>query len=378
MSDERAAAVLRVLENDLPPSTVDIDRAVRAGRRRERTRRALAAGALAGVTALAGVGAVAVLGDTEKRPAEQRPAEQPKAQVCANAALPGASGEARAISPSGKYVAAGTDRPGPPLLWADGAPVVVTVPAGVTATPDAVNDRGVIVGIARHDDRTVPFIIRDGAYAELPLPAGAEGAARGINGQGDVVGWTWVGQDRSNAVVWRGGGAVTTLAADATHASAFAIADDGTAFGSLEDGGVPYSWGPDGTGRALADRGKAFGVAGDYVYGYNGVQAAGRQPGADQKAKEGSGQANWVRWQLSTGAVVEVKGLFPNDVDTTGTIVGSVQKGGKTVPARWRDGTVAELPGGVGEVYSSSRDGSRLAGWTGDVNAPTPTLWSCA
>jgi hypothetical protein len=54
MTEERAAAVLRVLEAELPPSTVDIDRAVRAGRRRERTRRGLAAGALAGVTVFAG------------------------------------------------------------------------------------------------------------------------------------------------------------------------------------------------------------------------------------------------------------------------------------------------------------------------------------
>jgi hypothetical protein len=401
MTDERAAAVLRVLEADLPPSSVDIDRAVSAGRRRERTRRVLAAGALAGVTALAGIGVVAVLGgnDPAAPPLKENSAAGPTGDpaACVASRLPAPTDWRTAhpgrISPNGRFIVGETGDPALPLLWTDGALTTPAVPAGVTAKPHDVNDAGVIVGLARRNERTLPFVIRDGAYTELALPSGAEGAAHAINARGDIVGEAMFANGDSKVLVWKAaGGAPTTLPSTTKWAGAHAITDDGTVFGTLDDGGTPYVWGPDGTGRALpapegSAKGKAMGAAGDYVYGHAGSLPVQGDPTGDKKEREANGgEPRWVRWQVSTGAVVEVKGLFPNAVDSTGTVVGSLRKGASpnitSGPARWRDGKVVEIPGpdgapGTGEVGDTSVDGTRLVGWTGDVNAPVPTVWRC-
>jgi uncharacterized membrane protein len=238
-------------------------------------------------------------------------------------------------------------------------------------------------------------VIRDGAYAELPLPPGAQGAAHAINKRGDIVGQAFFESGDTRVVLWKAGGSdVTTLPAPAQWPGAHAIADDGTIFGSLGDGHTPYAWAPDGTGRVLpgppgSNRGKAMGTAGDYVFGHAGTPAPTGDPGAskEDRARDGGGEPRWVRWQLSTGTVVEVTGgLSAYAVDATGAVVGSVRKGAApnvtTGPARWRDGKVAELPGpdgapATGGVTSVSHDGTRLAGWTGDPNAPVPTVWRC-
>jgi hypothetical protein len=198
----------------------------------------------------------------------------------------------------------------------------------------------------------------------------------------------------SKALLWKAsGGAPTVLPSTSTWADAHAIGDDGTVVGSLEDGGTPYAWGPDGRGRALpgldgSAKGGAMGAAGDYVFGHVGTVQTDENKNRDKNLRDpGAGEPRWVRWQLSTGAVVPVAGgLFPTAVDAAGALVGSVTKGAPpkvtTGPARWSDGKVVELPGpggkpGFGYVSAVSRDGTRLAGWTGDVDAPTPTVWRC-
>jgi hypothetical protein len=387
MSEERDAVVLRVLEAELPPSTVDIDRAVRAGRRRERRRRGLAVGAaLAGVVVAAGAGLVAVnrepdppgpvLGSTSTS------ASVPSACVATRLAGP-AGATASYISPNGRFIAGGTDAdPIVPLLWTDGSAAALPVPAGVGAEPHAVNDDGVVVGLARRDNRMLPFVIRGGAYAELPVPPAAEGVAHGVNARGDAVGEMWWPNGDSKAVLWPASGQMTTLPATGHGASARAIADDGTVLGTLDDGAVPYAWSPGGTGRALptpqnSGSGKVFGVAGDYAYGHAGTApqptgAVGADRGTgrdgDQKVVPTS-QPRWVRWQLSTGAVVEVTGLTATGVDATGAVVGFVRQGDHFTPARWHDGKITLLPGpdsaeAAGTQVATSRDGTRLAGGT--------------
>jgi hypothetical protein len=80
------------VEAELPPSTVDVDRAVSVGRRRERTRRGLAAGALAGVTVLAGVGVVTVLAGGDAVPPARNDttaaSTSPTSQACVATRLP--------------------------------------------------------------------------------------------------------------------------------------------------------------------------------------------------------------------------------------------------------------------------------------------------
>jgi uncharacterized membrane protein len=356
MSEERAAAVLRVLEAELPPSTVDIDRALRVGRRRERGRRGLAAGALAAVAVVAGVGLVAV--DRAPHPPPDRPAASAtrsasaSAPACVAAVLPGDHATAREISPNGRIVVGVTGDDEVAAVWTDGAFTPLPAPAGSAAEPHGVNDDGVVVGVADQSGRTVPFVVRGGVYSVLSLPSGAQGAAHGVNARGDVVGEVWWPNGNSKAVLWRASGAPVTLASTTAWAGARAIADDGTILGSLDDGATPYAWAPDGTGRALATPdgskgGKVFGVAGDYAYG--------------------PANSTWVRWQLSTGAVVEVVGLEAGGVDATGAVVGSTRQDDRFVPVRWRDGRITVLPGIDGApataiMVATSRDGTRLAG----------------
>jgi hypothetical protein len=391
MTEERAAAALRVLETDLPPSTVDIDRAVRVGRRRERTRRALAAGALAGVAVIAAAGAVTVTGRGDAPPTRDdsvAASTTAAPDTCVPTALPGQAGEIGAMSPNGRYVVGTTGDPAVALLWTDGGPAtVVPVPAGVAASPHAVNDDGVIVGLARRDDRTVAFVVRGGAYSELPLPSGAEGAAHGVNARGDAVGTAFMANGDTKALLWRVTGGMTALPSDAKWAAASAIGDDGTVFGTLGDGTTPYAWGPNGTGGAMpaiagSAQGKAMGVAGDYVYGHAGTPQPAGSTTKENKERNG-GEPRWVRWRLSTDAVVEVPGLSATDVDATGAVVGSVRGDGKSMPARWRGERIAVLRGldgrpGTGSVVATSDDGTRLAGYTGDGHATVPVVWRCS
>jgi hypothetical protein len=377
MTEERTAAVLRVLEAELPPSTVDIDRAMRLGRRRERNRRGLAAGVLAGVAALAAAGVVTVTGDgAAPPPADRLATGGPTERTCAATPLPGTGLEATAISPDGRFVAGAHESTTKPVLWTDGPAVDLAVPAGVTATPHAVNDSGVVVGLARRGDRTLPFVVRDGGYAELALPSGASGGvAQGVGADGTVVGEAWWPDGDSRAVRWSASGAATALASTTRWAAAYAVGDDATVYGTLDDGGTPYAWGPDGAGRALpvpagSTGGKVFGVAGDYAFGHAGALRNGRQDGA----KQSGGDPRWVRWQLSTGAVTELTGLSASGVDATGAVVGSAQRDGHRYPARWRDGAVVELSTTVGGVVATSRDGTRLAGLT---DGAVPTVWRC-
>lgn len=394
MNEEREAAVLGVLEVELPPSTVDLDRALRVGRRRERTRRVVAAGALAGVVVVAGIGLVAVIRPSDSSPAgpaaKGTPSPTPSACVATRLAGP-AGATATYISPNGRFVVGTTDAdPAVALLWTDGSAAPLSLPAGVGAEPHAVNDDGVVVGLARRGNRTLPFVIRGGAYAELSLPSGAEGAAHGVNAHGDAVGEVFWPNGDSKAVKWPASGSAVTLASDGQWANAHAIADDGTVLGTLGDGDKPYAWAPDGTGRTLptppgSTGGKVFGVAGDYAYGHAGTAppptGSNDPTGADRKdakdakdAKVDGGGPRWVRWQLSTGAVVEVTGLTASGVDATGTVVGFVRQGDHFAPARWRDGDLKLLPGPDGTEatatgVATSRDGTHLAGGT--------LMWRC-
>ncbi|GAA0931761.1 hypothetical protein GCM10009557_94650 [Virgisporangium ochraceum] len=264
-----------------------------------------------------------------------------------------------------------------PVVWTDGPPADLTVPAGVTATPHAVNDSGVVVGLARRGELTRPFAIRAGGFAELALPSGASGGvAQGVGADGTAVGEAWWPDGDSKAVRWSASGEVTVLASTTRWAAAYAVGDDGTVYGTLDDGATPYAWGTGGAGRALptpagSTKGKVFGVAGDYAYGHVGTLEATRKSGDKQG---GGGEPRWVRWQLSTGAVVEVTGLSASGVDATGAVAGSAQRDGHRYPARWRDGTIAELPGTTGGVVATSRDGTRLAGLT---DGGVPTVWRC-
>jgi uncharacterized membrane protein len=278
---------------------------------------------------------------------------------------------AREISPNGRIVVGVTGDPEVAAMWTDGAITPFPAPAGSNAEPHDVNDDGVVVGVADRSGRTVPFVVRGGVYAVLSLPFGAQGAAHGVNARGDVVGEVWWPNGHSKAMLWRPSGEPVTLASTTAWATAHAIADDGTVLGSLDDGGKPYAWGPDGAGRALATptgsgSGKVLGVAGDYAYGH----ASSPEPASSGNRKDGMGTANgprWVRWQLSTGAVAEVSGLEATGVDATGTVVGYVRQDDRFAPVRWRDGRITMLPGLDGAPatatgVATSRDGTRVVG----------------
>ncbi|MFG2044739.1 hypothetical protein [Dactylosporangium sp. NPDC048998] len=401
MNDEFEAQALKPLmrPQPMPPSKVDIKRALAEGRRRERSRRLLAVAAVAvavGAT-LIGVSAFA----PDRRPPQIGDETPPSPTVvrtrngCGVQRLPtpgGAPAVVGAVDPAGRYAvgtldgdSGGEQGAGVVLLWTDGvlqpvagAPLPYPHPAGVNAA-------GVVVGNSQGESTSVPWMLKDGTFTRLATPPDADTvSAEGINAAGDIIGTaSW--QDGSRAtrariVRWNVArpeqfAYVTT---SPTIARASGVADDGTVFGrGMEPGHdpQPYVWRPDGTPRLLKRSGgkPAYGVtqiAGDWAIGYY---------------EDGS---TWfdqgVRWNLRTGEVRELGTFVPGGVDASGRMFGVVMRSiDDAPPALWTDGAVLEMPvlsdGQSAVVTSMSADGRTAVGWLSrSKNDPVlPVRWTC-
>jgi uncharacterized membrane protein len=299
------------------------------------------------------------------------------------------------MDPSARYIIgafpAGVSAAPAAVLWTAGGASVLAAP-GSEPEPRAVNASGVVVGRSQRDGNSFAWWYRDGTFRELPRPAGATDTwADAINAQGDIVG---VASDRSGRwqpVIWPAAdrSAMRILSPDEPIAGAFALADDGTAYGTLGDGDAPVTWAPDGTMTELpvpggGSGGKVLGVAGDWAYGWAGEAPAATGPATT--GKKAPPPTQWVRWHLPSRRVDLLAGIEATGIDAQGVVIGAVSGAdGSRKPARWREGSVELLPltlrgaqQGVSFAVAVSSDGRTIISEGGLPHGPSmPVLWRC-
>ncbi|MFG2042953.1 hypothetical protein [Dactylosporangium sp. NPDC048998] len=359
--------------DELPPSKVDLRRAVRAGRRRKRARAATAAGltCVAVLAAVTVVNRAFVAAGPPQRPAATTSATpfevQPPVTGYATApATPGVScvvGDETVLgvdaTSAGTFVFDPTGRVGVgrqtvgdhafgDYLRSVGGRVEHVAPQG---------DTGEVIAVGTNGD----FVTRNGRYSGgkfTPLPT-----VKSANSHGDVI---------SDGEVGPAGGELRSLQTPPGYAAvAIAINEDGIVagyvnrkVGELSDS-APVVW--DRTGRLLrqlpvpADARSLLmtDITGDWVL------------------------ARGVRWNLKTGAIDVIDDIWARFVDTQGRVYGDQPQLSPPHPGYWANGKAGVLPVDgrewVGMISAVSDDGSRIVGRigveaTGEWRA---AVWSC-
>jgi hypothetical protein len=174
------------------------------------------------------------------------------------------------------------------------------------------------------------------------------------DGDGDIAGTFSYDNGGHQAVLWPAAGGYKVFSEQVSQA--YAIAEDGTVFGTVSM--APTSWTPAGKAARLPlppgyHSGWASYPSGDTLFGEVASGRPGDDPESDRKG-ELTGQTIYARWNLRTGAVEPVghpeSGLYPTSgtifpatVDTvgvSGTIIADVY--GK--PVLYRGTTPVALP----------------------------------
>ena len=407
IDEEYATALLsRLDEAPARPSTVDIMRAVRDGRRRKRIRRAtrLAGAVTATVVVLVGVpvaastlrhhGASTVTGPAPSssgasaaagpsHTAELAP-EPPTS--CALQRLPVPGGVTMSLvtaeDPTGHYIAGRSYPHGGPangypiIIWHDGKPAVITIPGAdqsleqITSTGNAVGQSFVNEGQVQ-----VAWAYVDGAVVRLQ---GSNAEARGINAARAIV-----GKLDDKPVVWRTPfepAEKLPVPPGTTTGEAYGIDDDGTIVGTLQgnDGEHAYVWRPDGSVHALPAPPNPSGIGfGERAF----VLRDGWVGGLDTY-----GGSRAVRWNLRTGTVTVVSALdvATEAVNRYGWAVGSDTQGYGVLQT---DGGTVRLPALTKPVDPTdniasgiSDDGRTIAGQAVLGNADrtiVAVVWHC-
>ena len=330
--DDDGAILLGPLDHEPNgPCTVDIQRAVREGRRRHRRRRTVRYASVAVVAALALTGtslAAGTLRDTDRADPSKAPTNQavatsgapapPAASTSAPAPAPPTSCAIRRLpvpdgvdmalvtgaDPTGRIIVGRSYPRGKDyqvILWRDGQATKIAL-GGSDATLTDVTTGGVAVGftyerVAAGADgvRAVPYAYRDGTLAKLP--GVRSGLAHGINETGRIAG---VDGERGWPVVWPSpttAAVALPLPAGAPRGEAYDIDEDGTVVGNLGERRA-HVWLPDGTHRDLPLP-KVNGVApaGARVYSIRNGWATGVLSGTPM------GEPSAVRWNVRTGEV---------------------------------------------------------------------------
>lgn len=401
--DEPRAETLRTMiaELDVPPSVVDIDAAVRTGRRRGRRRTAILTASVA--AALTGVVWAAPLGfggagapdpGTTHGVAPDRPVPPPpdvdaREVSCTMAALATPPGHSivrvQAADKSGKYLVGTAFHDGRQkirtAIWTDGVPVALDVP-GIGSVKEEhatdVNASGLVVGTATTgslNSAWFAWTYGNGAGRALPTPAGyAITGTVVVNEHGDVAAAA-SGPGNGAVIVWPANRPDRPRVMPApARPEVGDIADDGTVVGlvstqmaGVANSGKPYLWSPNGAGRELQvppgwDGGALAGVAGDYAVGsLHGSTASRPAEGEQRRVTDRSATSapaddprpsvadRWAtaRWRLSTGAVEAGE-----PIEATG---------GAYVDAATRSGWMSLVVAALGE------EGSMLAAPDGDL-----------
>jgi hypothetical protein len=393
------AQLQRVFDiGELPTSGVDLGRAVRAGRRRERIRSVAVAGTAA-LTVLAVVAAVAVVdqrADRSRRAPGGSPASpqgqwtkpgpvqnyqpgpaSPPLGICTYQTLVAPDiGEFLAMDPGGRIIAGKAgDGSGDIIRIEDGHSERISPPGG-GETVVAVNRGGDLLLMA--GSRYVVY--QDGAFKALPESgAGFSNSATDINDHGAVaVDLRTPERDGSvfKAAVWPADrpAALVLLDTPAGWSSrATAIHNDGVVVGYLErvtDGSTaasdatPVYWDKDGIRHDLP---APAGVAATAVRDRAGDWVLARS----------------VRWNLRTGGIDVLKGILGERIDEDGRVFGEVPDLAPPRPGTWVNGVVTLLPvdpaAPLGMIGQVSGDGRRIIGTTSnDVGDVSRRLdWTC-
>ncbi|WP_433318493.1 hypothetical protein ACQP0U_12345 [Micromonospora sp. CA-269861] len=384
VDDQRIAALLRSVP--VPEPRVDVNRALRDGRRRHRRRRV---GGIAALTVLAGIGVVGAVqvGGNAGPPAPTTPAlAASPTETGSPAARPpvtcqaswlsqpidGPVAVANGVDPTGRYIVGdiGTGQEdGRVVLWTDGRPVVLPAAARYAA---AVNSKGHVVGT--NADGT-GWVYRNGKLRFLSTPPGYDAVlVHAVNGRGDIVGTARRSDDSHHAVLWSTDDPEKFRLVGKRGSAATGITEDGTIVGMM--GEQPYRWTPQGVGAALA---LPNGYPRASVDSAQGEWAIGTVPGAQTG---GAVQMLPVLWNLATGAVSLLP--FPGASGIAGSGEVLVADGAPLVVAP--DGTASRLPGlpevrapeaGTYTAEAISADGLTVVGAVYENQAYRPLVWRC-
>ena len=375
-----------MLAVEVPPGSADVQQAMDTGRRRNRGRALLAAGA--GVAVFAAVGTVVATApmragshDTTGTPGRTTAAQAKSRCVPTLLETPGgAPGTVMAIDPDGAQ-AGGRLNVNPPqaILWRDGK--VVDLPAGATGTiADVVG--GTVVGYATTPaDESTGWVWRDGKVTPLAkVPGYPWTRPHAVNAKGVIAGWVQgTAPDDTVPVTWSPDGTVHKLRLPyrpgGRSGTARDIADDGTIVG--EANGFPMLWRPSGTPEGLGTpwgdenkSGIAWAIAGRYVYG--------------------SGDGVETRWTLqddslfSTASLPDAGdlGARAGTADGTALLAGDgLQKpAGRIGLDDKGPAPIDELLGPDGEMAMAtaiSADGRTIGGTVLGGGPGRPTIWHC-
>jgi hypothetical protein len=416
LDESNAGELLRNLPDEPPrPPSIDIEAAMRQGRRRRLIRRAALTGGALSLTLVAiaavpialaanadrsrnaagestAAPSVSAVGSPSASAAVSPPASRaaPPAAVtaptsCKVEKLPIPDNVAMALvtaaDPTGRYLfgrsypRAGEHQT---LLWKDGKATKIAVP-GDDPVINAVNSAGVAVGSSISGDTWQAWVYHDGRVEQLP---GVNTWATGINVDGTVVGARAdPGKGLRTPVIWRSLTAEPQDLAtpEGMNGEARDIADDGTVVGQIfgNEGESAYAWSPDGIGRKLAlpgdkaERGgsAAYTVQGDWATGINGVQGGG----------------GGLRWNLRTDEVEAVSAfsIRPSTANASGWMVGTDAQGRGLLVA---GGKKVQLPDGylhkAGEQSNIpetiSDDGKVIGGQADDAGGTIhAVVWHC-
>ncbi|GAA4452140.1 hypothetical protein [Phytohabitans houttuyneae] len=398
--------LLRSLDDEpRTPSTVDVRRAIVAGRRR-RARRAFGYAGAAAVTALAVAGASIVLAgpmrDTGPDTAATGAPPNTTALVaatpptsCTLERLPAPDGAPMALvtgaDPTGRYIVGRTyPKPGgyQAVIWHNGAGTLVMLPGDLEESLTDVNTTGTAVGWSyiggEGNAHPVPYVYRDGTVSQLP--GVRSGSAYAINDDGVIVG----ADDEGYAVRWPSATEQPTrlpMPPGTKGARASDIDEDGTVVGAVIGDDRPYVWFPDGTHRQLAiptldgkpavtarvasiRQGWATGVA---------TNGAGRKGDGARNLKISA-----VRWNVHTGEVRLVDGLkSASATNAHGWQVGGDEQNRAVLVADGKTVPLPELhkhePGGLTNLATTLSDDGRTIGGQSDDASGTiqAVVWRC-
>lgn len=364
----------------VPPTRLEVEALVAAGRRRVFRRRswqaaggvALATGALVAVPTM-------VIGDPAPPPppvAGPTTPVQPK--TCRDSALPVPAGvtgaSATGVDPSGRYII-GHHFKGQnfqPLMWTDGVPRKLPLEAP-SMQLSSINANGEAAGLAEGPDLQYAFRYENGRYTRLSTPPGKSYvyAYPVMNAAGDIViNAKPPGESASKnsvALLYRAGASTPVTVSLPPGSLVYDITDDGTIVGSVKNGSAKsaYAWDRNGHGRKL-----------ESVPGHDSIAYAAEGDWATGGLWPASGEAIPARWNLRTGRLTQLTtaegpGLALNGegwVLTSGELV----RDGKDVPLPAPPNQTAEPLGlsntGLVVGHTASPDGKTII---------APHAWQC-
>jgi hypothetical protein len=405
--DDAAVTLLRSLDTDpVSSSTVDIDRAIRDGRRRRQRRTAtrsmalvaaaglVVAGGAVAVTAFRGpsaappppAGSVSATPSAEPtRPSPITAPEPAPPTRCERTQLPIPNSHYQAlvggVDPTGRYVVGRSYEPGGTrhlVMWDNGALRRLPVKGRDPVLAD-VNSSGTAVGYRVDGSEPVPFAYRNSQVKQLA----PRGKAYAINEAGTIVGTDGrleLGSGRP--VRW----ANADSAAEAlplpdgySAGEAVDIDEDGTIIGLLnrDRDFVPYVWFPDGTHRELvrpgtgerARFGMVRGIRNGWVVGSLRTSATSERPA--------------MRWNVNTNEVAALPEFLEDGahaVNAHGWVAGQQPSGNAVLRTPAGPVELPGFPGVTGFVSAAwvADDGRTVVGNAmGTSNYQRPVVWRC-